>query len=345
MLVFIMFIFMSVGCSNETENITGPDNFNPDFVFVPEFTSLSALANDLPNINNVIATEHTLYFTSANNLRKDQLFQSTSIFIINHDENILTYLSDYSVAQPPSGAEGGSMLINAMHIDIDNNIWIVETNSFVTFDFPSGFDTDNADVSEIWEYQRPLDTSYFIKKLSNTGAELLSINITSELSIIQDRINSFSLYTDYADNIYIAAGQSVFIFNNKGSKQFTLNIAGFINQNSFIKLSNGRTALYSWNNNRTKWILQEIDLQNKAWGETIILPDNTQNVFAGFDGYLFLMNDGMNLIAIDEKTNEEIIILRWIDSGVFPSGLSNVHFLSDDRIMFTTTVWNFDETG
>jgi len=212
LIVILLLLVALTGCDSVTDDTNEmPDNeadelpvdvpvqnivFRPDIVYVPEFTSLSALYGELPNINNVIATENALYLTSTNEKRNDQFFQTTNIFTVDHAEGVLTYLPDYAAAQPPAGAEGGSMLIGAMQVDPEGCIWVIEANTYVTFDFPSGFDIDEADINEILEYQKPMMPSFFIRKLDKTGAELLSVNITQTMLTTQESPGIFALYVD-----------------------------------------------------------------------------------------------------------------------------------------------------
>jgi len=353
-LLSTLLVFLSTGCESSAEDHIEeiPEEipepvivFQPDDVFVPEFTSLSALAGDLPNISNIIATENALYLTSTNDIRTDQFFQATNIFTIDQTRGVLSYLPNYSAAKPPPGAEGGLMQITAMQIDPEGNIWAVEMNRYYTFDFPVDFDVNGAELDEILKYQNLLIDFYFIRKLNSTGEEMISIDITSLLLSVQERTDIFVLYVDSDESIFVGTDQTIFVLDTGGGIQSIFNTGNPIYKNSLIRLSDGRVAYCIRDDNRHIQALQEIDIQNKTWGAIIDLPVNTQDVFHGFNDYLVIINDGMNLTAISKETGEEIIILSWIDSGIFPTGLDNVLLLPDRRIMFTTIVREYDETG
>ena len=229
-LSLILLFVTATGC--DTKDNTNEDL--PEFVFVPEFTSLSAFTGNLPNVNNIVLTESAIFFTSTSNIDSTSLFRTTSIYRIDLDKSDLANLSNYTSllsytsAPPPPAAEGGGVYITAIHIDGDGDLWVAETYSYVTFDFPHNFDINDADENEIWEHHKPLETNYRIRKLDSIGAEQLSIDINSLASETQYRGGTNAIYVDENDNIFIGYGQTIFILNADGSMQFNLDTDDFI---------------------------------------------------------------------------------------------------------------------
>ena len=322
-----------------------------EFVFVPDFTSLTALIGNLPYINNITLTENKIYFTTTDYIDITSFIRATRIFKVDLDESDITHLTrynnlpNYSVAPPPYEAEGGGVYINAIQVDTDGNLWVAESDNYVTFDFPAGFDPDNADDIEIWEHHKPLEPSYRIRKLDSTGAELLSIGIDHLATANLGWAGLTSFYIDDEENIIIGTGNSIFVLDTSGIMLFNLTTETFVNPNNFVRLSDGSIAHISRSNAQAAVKVRTIDVRSKAWGASIDLPLNTHSIFNGYNEYLVVYNDGLNLMAIDRETNEPIQILNWVVSGIEAAWLDSIVFLPDERILLTTTSRGYDEAG
>jgi len=335
-----LILAMLTACRNETNE---PED-EQAFVFVPEFTSLSALAGDLPNISNIIITENTIYLTSASDIKNDSLFRTTRIFSIDLDKSALSYLPDYIAASPPRGAEGGGVYINSMQLDSDGNLWVAETGKFVTFDFPPDFNIEEADVSEIWVHSKPMETSNTVRKLDTTGAELLSLDITIPALSIQSGFDITAFCIDDESNIFIGSGPAVHVFDTDGNLLFSLETGDFIHPRNLIRLSDG-TVAYGVISGYTSLKLQTIDVQNKAHGAIIDLSGNAYDIFNGSGEYLVIFNDNINLYGIDIKSGDTVQILNWAKSGVDAGRLDSILILPDKRVMLTIVEIEYSSIG
>jgi ABC-type glycerol-3-phosphate transport system substrate-binding protein len=76
-----------------------------------------------------------------------------------------------------------------------------------------------------------------------------------------------------------------------------------------------------------------IDVENRTWGNIIDLPGNVQEVFNGFNEYLVIFNDGLELIGIETETGDLTSIVNWASSGLAFSRMSNIFFLPDNSIV------------
>ena len=346
-IIAVLLTTASTGCRSHTDD--GKEV--SEFVFLPEITSISSLAENFPNMSNITLTESNLYFTSTSNIDSKSLFRTTQIIKVDLDisdiSNLSNYssLSNYTTALPPHNAEGGGVYINTMQIDTNGNLWIAETSSYVIFDFPSNLNVDDMAESEIWEHHRPLEQSYAIRKLDSTGTELLSVDISSIASANLNWVGITAFHADDESNIIIGSGQTIYVLDIDGNIKFTLNTEEFIHPGTFIRLSDGRVAHRGWSNRQLIWTLRVIDTKSKEWGASIELPSSISGVFHGYDDYLVIFSDLTHLLAIDVETNEEIQILNWMASGIEQSGIDTILFLPDDRILFTTTTWVQDIAG
>ena len=345
-LISLLLIITFTGCRNESDDVSDDE----DFIFVPQVSSFSSFAGDLPNADNITATDSVLFFTSTSNMTAASLFRTTQIYRVNIDGSGLEILSGYTTTPLPVDVTGGGVFITAMHIDDNGYLWVAETNTYVTFDFPDDFDLNDTDEGEIWEYRSSLNNFHSIRKLDINGAELLSIDLkslttTTSSSPDFNQIGTTALITDDEDNMIAGSGQTILIFDSAGNLRFNLDTSGFITKNSFIRLSDGKIAYSGWNTGSSVWTLNIIDTQTGTWGDSVDLPFDVQNVFNGYGDYLYIFGTGTSLNAICGESNDTIQILNWIESGLQPTGLESVIFLPDDRIMFITSTWDHTDSG
>ncbi|MCL2425014.1 MAG: extracellular solute-binding protein [Oscillospiraceae bacterium] len=332
---FALLVATLLGCNRDADVIID----EPGYVFIPEFTSISALAGDLPNISNIIVVDNTIYLTSTSDMN-ESFFQTTHIFTIDLDESEITYLPNYTTSARPIDANiGGGVFISAMQVDSDGNLWIAETENHTFFDLPANFDFDHAELHEIWGHLASVETSYVIRKLDGTGTELLAADVNALASSAQNWVGINAFNVDADGNLFIGSGQSIYALDIDGNTLFRLETEIFVQENSLIKMPDGAIAHSGWDSSFHSLRLQLIDTQSRAWGEAIDLPENTRSIFPGNDEFLILADDGRDLFGIANDSGDIIPILDWIGSGVDPVGIDNVSILPNDRIMLTTTVF------
>jgi len=327
-----------VSCGSNEED-DGPED---DYVFVPEFTSLSALAHDIPNMRNITIAGNSVYFTSTSEISKDAFFRRTLIYTVDIDEQTLTYLPNYMTLPVPDGADAGGFIINDLKIDNDGNLWVAETGIFFTFDFPAGFDSDSAEIGELMDHAIHLDELFSLRKLDNTGSELLTID-TSYLIRSPEWEGVFSFNVDGDGNIFIGSFMHIFVLNPDGELLFYLPVNEPVFRGRLVLLSDGEMSFFGrWDPAQAPSI-NRIDVLNQSWGSRIDLPWEANYVFPGFDEFIAIINDGIGLSGIHFETDEVIQILGWAESGVIPASVRNVTLLPDNRIVFTNT--SFESHG
>ena len=326
------------GCNRDTVPDSNVVVDEPEYVFVPEFTSISAITGDLPNVDNIIVVDNTVYLTSTSDMN-ETLFQTTHIFRINLGESEITYLPNYITSVRQSDEIiGGGVFISAMQVDDDGNFWIAEATNYIHFDLPSNFDVNNAEIDEFWAYLASFERSYTIRKLDNTGAELLSVYVDTLAAATQNWLGINAFNVDAEGNIFIGSDQMIHVLDNEGNTLFSLETGNFIHENSLIKMPDGMIAHSSWGSNNFSLRLQVIDTQSRGWGEIINLPENTRAVISGNNEFSVFVDDGENLLGIITDTGETRPLLNWSVSGLDPAEINNVSILPDDSIMLTTAI-------
>jgi len=329
-----MFLVMAVaGC-----NKNGDDPDNPaessELVFVPEFISLP---DGIRDISNLVVSGDMVFFSSWFYSEDDPSSNKLKLYSMDIDGTNLKDLHNYNPGEPPEGAMA-SIHINTMRTDIGGNLWVVESGSIYTFDVPED-EAEDVDAEygqyDMWQYYRELVNIMAVRKLDDTGAELMSVDVSSLVTGGEMFwINSFCLDGD--DNIYIGIERAIYVLNNEGRLQFKLEVQNWVDQ--LIRMPDGSISFFGWTD--SGMVLRKIDFAARAWGEDIGLPMNAYNVMPGSEEYSIIYNDGTNLFGMESDTGEVVKLLNWIDSDISTDGLGNQTMLSDGRILCTNNKWD-----
>ena len=188
---------------------------------------------------------------------------------------------------------------------------------------------------DMYDYYRELESIMALRKLDETGAELLSIDISSLANNVEwFWVRTFAIDGD--GNIYVATDQTIFALDKDGRLVFQLDLDNWIDQ--LITLADGSVAFFGWM--ETGRALRKINFQTRTWGDEISIPQNMHSIFPGGGDYDLIFTDSANLFGLDRETDETVKLLNWIDSDVSIDGLSNITILPDGRILCTNSRWN-----
>jgi len=326
--VIILCVVLLSGCRNDAES-DGGYFFCVDegYFYEAEVIAFPELPAGYEGVSNITQTGDIIYFTaSVNELSSSDAtisFKSVAIFSMDLDGTNLRQLPAYSPQlTPPPEASGDGLFIYAMQADADGNIWLIEAERYYIFEEPDIF--------------RDIGNTFTIRKLDNDGKELLSADI-SDLAV---RFDGFyiSMFT-IDDNGFIYIGCSyileteatIHIMDSEFNTLFTLEAPAI--HHHFIRTSDGSVAFIMERNN-VKY-LQKIDIDKKALGSSVHLPENFSIAYSGYNDFLIIYMDSAALYGISGDFGEVVRILDWIDTGIMPNGLGNISFLHDGRIFLT----------
>jgi len=323
-LLIIICVVLLSGCKN---NYDAKGENKQGHFYKAEVISFPELPAGYEEISNITLAGDIVYFTaSINNLSdngRTESFNSVAIFSMASDGTNLRKLPGYiSQSAPPPAASGGGLFIYAMQADADGNILLIEAERYYVSEEPDIF--------------KDAGNTFRIRKLDKNGTELLSADI-SDLAASFDGFYISMFFIDDDGHIYIGYSYilkdetTIHIMDSNFKSLLTLEAPVFYNP--FILTSDGSVAFIRQQN--TERYLQKIDVDRKALGSSIHLPENADRVFSGNNDYLVLFTDSTGLYGISDESENAMLILNWIDVGIIPDGLKNISFLHNDHIFLT----------
>ena len=318
------------GCRRTPENLFYDP---PEFIFIPEVMRIS---DDISEIRNLIVSGDTVFFSSQVMVDEDFWLYDTKLYSMNIDGSNVAPLPNYVAPSSPFSDALGTVNVSTMNADDDGNLWVVESGWFFRFNLPDDFDGDPWDR---YQYYEDLGSVSSIRQLTETGAEMLTIDI-AQISDGFDWFHVSAFNIDSAGNLYIGSNEGVFVLNNQGEILFRLTVDDWVDQ--LMRLTDGSVAYYGWSDSGPRgWsrVLRPINLATRDWGEDIELPENAWDIFPGAGDYSFLYTNSNNLFGIDAESGESVKILNWLESNVNINSAENLSILPDGRIICTNTIW------
>lgn len=346
-LASVLMIATIAACRNDD---SGVDAFAPpEFIYVPESVPLP---EDISDISNLAFLDGRVYFTSTTYDYNEETYEyhnETSIYSMNPDGSDLTKLPDYSSPiDVPDNASGGIYVRN-MTPDSEGNFWIMENYDYSIFNLPDNFDPER---DMLWEYAESLGSGTVLRKLSGTGAELSSVDLTAvtgQNSASGQQVYIYTFGVDSAGNIYLCTedmsmsgpgGRTIVVLDSSGNKLFDLKTESWFEE--FILTPDGAIAftedIYS-ETGRTR-SLRKIDVANKSLGEAIDLPDVGYYFYNGSGGYDVLIGDNDNVYGFTFGEEEAVKILNWMDSDIINNQIENMTMTADGQILCSQYNYN-----
>jgi len=344
-----MILSLLSGCSNDSHDTNGDSSDinaivirnTPEYVYLSEIIPFPNLPEKFPNTGIVALTDDAVYFTAwghgNNEVHFDEDWNASrhfdvhGLFSMNVDGTGFFELPNYIAGSYPPDDANGHVVINALHVDDEGNLWVLENLSLQEYDIPEDFNITNIDdLNKLDTEFLVTETFILLRKLDKTGAEIASLDLNSIITQSELFIVS-ALSVDNAGNIYISLRDEIFILDNQGKLIFNLDDPNHVTH--FVRLSDGTVAVSAQQGNSMH--LKKIDVERSSWGEVISLSSDipgVQSIFAGNEDYLFLFNDRTYLNGIIAETGEWDRLLSWNDSALSPEGVIDVRILPDERI-------------
>ncbi|NCB74395.1 MAG: extracellular solute-binding protein [Clostridia bacterium] len=248
----------------------------------------------------------------------------TFIYAIGKDGTNYHKLADYVPTEGSQDKYSYSSL-DRLVADAQGNVWVAESISKTIFDLPEGFDETKDDP---YQYYVSDERQSLIRKLSSTGAELASIDLSQYVDSTASADSKYGggsfyinyMLTDDAGNVYISDGNNtVYVIGNDAKFLFKISVDGYIS--SLIKLKDGTMGVSTSASEADadgvyRTTLKVIDLNTKDWGKDYTIPNSVWNTSDGGDKYDFCYTDSSSLFGYDLVTAVPEKILTWLNCDV-----------------------------
>ena len=360
LLSILIIVSVMVGCKSADDQDTGGgatenrpgiasggsgnigDVFDPpEHSYLIEVVALPKLPDDINGLRNIVFIDDVIYFTPYV-IDQDSPIDIGGVHIndrgysmlyrINLDGTGLASLPDFVPSDAPPDAPPDAFLIGpvaiAMQSDDNGHFWIFEFANVVTYKFPEDIDVAQIEPDDIWKFTEWYPDFRNIRKLDNTGNEILSLIITEETAG-STWINPFNFDAD--GNIYLGYESTVEVLDENGSMQFMLSISGSWT-NQFLRMPDG--SIFQSGQIGNVFTLREIDTVNKTWGRIITLPPGASMTHSGNDEFPILYTNGGDLFAFNPDTEETTVLMNWLEVGIVPDDVVDITILDDGRLKF-----------
>lgn len=343
-LALTLAVALFAGCGKEEQesNPNTQQEASAEYVYVPEYIDISGKFTG--GFGNVVYAGEYLYTTS-NEMIEDRTpegvtpqYESeywvygTVIYKIGLDGSCekLNYKPDTL----PEGVQGG-IYVNDMLVGDDGTIYLLENVYTYSYNAPEGIDETS---EEYWSYYESSET-YNLKAVAPDGS-VVSTTELSELGADQDYFYPYGFAIDGDGNIYLCSDTILYVLDKTGALQFTIEAESWMND--VIVLSDGRVACSNYG--ETGYQLSVVDLQAKAFGENLPVPNNGYDMVPGGGDYDFYYTNGSNFYGYDLESGESTKLLNWINCDVDNYNISGVNVLADGRVVCVSGQWNSDYT-
>ncbi len=246
------------------------------------------------------------------------------LYSIKKDGSGYQKLADYTPKTADPNDKDSNASLSQLIVDEQGNLWVAETISKPIFNLPEGF---KGSTDDRYQYYAGEDNKCFIRKLSNTGAELGSVDLSQYVDKTDDENSknqgSFyinSIVADKAGNIYLSDGNNtVYVIGSNAGFLFKVKVDGWLS--SLIHIKDG-TVGAAMNGKEPgpdgtySMTLKMIDVSTKTWGKDYTVPNNVYNTSDGGDKYDFCYLDGSSLFGYDLATSTKEKILTWLNCDV-----------------------------
>lgn len=266
------------------------------------------------------------------------------LFSIKTDGTDYMPLKDYKAPQRPD-SENSNTGLDRMVADSEGNVWVAEYVSTTLYNLPADFDPEKQNM---WDYYAGEERQSFIRKLSPTGAELSTLDLSQFVEKVDDPNNPYAnqfyirdMNVDNSGNLYISDGNTtLYVIGADGKFQFKLTVDGWLN--NFVKLKDGSVGISVYGDNGGM-VLRMIDFNAKAWGKDVTMPRNAWNTSSGGDKYDFCYTDGSSLFGYIIATETSEKILNWLNCDIDSNNIQHSTILPDGNVFAISSDWSNEQ--
>ncbi len=316
------------GCGKTDSNSAN----KAEFTYLPEYFSLPA---DMPNMDYSIYRDGVITFSSYGVIGQREALPSdpkpgedgyyegmldvwgNQLATVNEDGTNYQKLTGYQTPSLPDGANGNCSLVG-LALDGQGALWVAESAS-AYHTTASGEWVDDGMYS-------------FLRKLNSDSSQAAAIDITPWLADTEYAAVS-SLALDDAGNIYITNGQNQLLVGDQNG-QLLFKLDDSDSPNKIIRLGDGKIALISYG--QQGMVVKPVEFDQKSFGETIVLPSSTTEIYSGNEEYTFYDRDSNGFFGYSLSQKSNIKLLDWLDADINGDSIRSVMPLAGDKLLCTS---------
>lgn len=260
----------------------------------------------------------------------------TRLYSINRDGTGYAELPDFKPIEKPEGDYGYTNMYRLL-VGGDGTIWAVESTSQTIFDLPEGFDGTE---EERWEHYVRDEQKFYVRAISETGAELSRLCVNDFVQNEQDYFYLSSFAVDQNGNFVFDDGNgTIYCVSPEGAKLFELKLDGWVNGITTLKDGNLVAICYPDNGVSEMRI---IDTAAKTWGKTMPAPYNAWEFFPSAGEYDFCYSNNSALMGFKVETGEALPVITWINNDIDGSNVRYSEIQENGDIFVVSQVYEDD---
>lgn len=190
--------------------------------------------------------------------------------------------------------------------------------------------------SDEWYEMQNSKEEYVIRSFDLNCNELSRTSIP--VGQMEDGNYFYPYSTKLTDDGYIlvAGDGGIRAYNTDGSIAYTIDSDSWIDY--LIKLDDGR--IFGLYYGETGYCASQIDLQKRAFGEPVYMPNDCYSCFAGGGDYDFYYTSGSNLYGFKLEEGKAEKLFSWINIDVNSNSVSAVSCDSEGNIVGILDTWD-----
>ena len=314
------------GCSKTQ---VSQDDSKPEYTYVPAYTEFGKEL-DL-YVENVLIHGEQVYFSSYGLLAgAEEDDYGTSLYTMQIDGTNIHRLEEYQAKDAPEGMNGGGSL-QALSAASDGTLWLLERYNTYSY-------------TEEGAYQEG-EEDFFLRHVDANGALLseFSLSDLDDGAVEEDSfgfsrgfyINSFAV--DAQNNIALLSNSTIYLLDSEGASKGKIETDRYFD--SLIPLSDGTIAAFYYKDRG--YVLSPIDFAAAKFSDqTYTLPNTSRTAYAGSGDYLFYFSDDNDLYGFKTESNENELLLNWINCDVLADYVVGFGRTGDGQLTLITTEYS-----
>lgn len=322
-------------CGSSGEEAADESEAPTGLVWTSSFTDITDALGEHEDVRQDPVYSNGLLYMVAQDYGDETTPASICLFTYDLESGTCEILPNYVQPTVPEGYEDSWSDIDALCCTPDGELWVLESAQYSWYDLPEGF---AGTEEEKWEYYQ-YTTTYALRLLDATGAELLSVDL-SEIAEARDYFYVTDLKSDSDGNVYILDQNDGFwVYNTEGEQLFSesnLNTVADFSAYGLVKLADGTVGISGYTLSEYSNGIRVFDLSTKQFSN-LDFEGDLYNAYDGGGDYLLYYTDGSSIYGYDAETGEGERLFSLVNCDIDDSNMRAFFPYNDAYIAFTYT--------